>query len=308
MVAQQEILPYAYFENKIVPFSQANISIASQSVQYGLTCFGGIRGYHREGKNKVFRLHDHYLRLKEGIHCLGIEAPCLWEEFQGIVRELIECNAPKADFYIRPFFHAGSLALGPRFLGMPFHFSVYMMTLGSYFEHAKGLRLKTSSWRKFSDAALPTKSKAGGCYLNTALAKSEAMLDGYDDALMMDEQGSIVEATVANIFLSRRGKLLMPETGSSMLEGITRRTVIEILQEASIPIQAAKIDRSMVYAAEELFLTGTAVQLAFVHSVDGRVIAADQKPGPFCTLLTQKFDEILRGSHPFSSQWLTEYP
>ena len=127
-----------------------------------------------------------------------------------------------------------------------------------------------SSWRKISDAIASTKAKAGGCYVNSALAKTEARRCGYDEALMMDEQGNIVEASVANLFIVYRGEVVMPEVGSSMLEGITRRSVIEFLEEEGMPIRSERIDRSMVYTCDELILTGTAAQVMHAHSVDGR--------------------------------------
>lgn len=303
----QEILPFAYFRKKIVPFHEAQVSVASQSLQYGLTCFAGIRGYFHGGKAKVFRLYDHYVRLKESTKILGIEVDFSWEEFSALVADLIAKNHPTTDFYIRPFFYSEDLSLGPKFKGQPFALSIYMMTLGKYFDAKGGLRLMISTWRKFSDAAMPTKAKAGGCYLNSALAKTEALFAGYDDALMMDEQGVIVEASVANIFLSRKGELFMPETGYALLEGITRRTVLAFFAEESIPVRAERIDRSMIYTADELFLTGTAAQVASVASVDGRTIGEKGEPGPYAKMLETKFKEVIEGRHLFSEDWLTIY-
>lgn len=307
MTAQQELMPYAFFGGKIIPFEDARISIANQSLQYGLTCFGGIRGYHVGGKNKIFRLYDHYLRLQDGLKLLGIQADFVWPEFQQLIRELVLRNAPSTDFYIRPFFHSTSTSLGPRFIGVPFQLSIYMTPLGNYFGHPHGLKLQISSWRKFSDAALPTKAKAGGCYLNAALAKSEAIMNGYDDALLMDASGYIVEGSVANLFLSHKGRLLTPETGSAILEGITRRTVIELLALESIEVHTCNIDRSMVYTAEEVFLSGTAAQLAFVQSIDGRTIGTGAQAGFFHNLLQSTLKSVVEGLHTYSSQWITEY-
>jgi len=306
-MSAQEILPFAYFRKKIVPFQEAQVSVASQSLQYGLTCFGGIRGHFHDGKVKVFRLYDHYIRLKESTKVLGIEVNFSWEEFSALVADLIAKNTPTQDFYIRPFFYSEDLSLGPRFKGQPFALCIYMMTLGKYFDIKGGLRLMISSWRKFSDAAMPTKAKAGGCYLNSALAKTEAVFAGYDDALMMDEQGAIVEASVANIFLVRRGELFMPETGYGLLEGITRRTVLSLLADESIFVRAERIDRSMIYTADELFLTGTAAQVTPVASVDGRMIGENGEVGYYSKMLENKFKEVIEGHHRFSKDWLTVY-
>ena len=164
-----------------------------------------------------------------------------------------------------------------------------------------------SSWRKISDTSMSTKAKAGGCYVNSALATSEAKRCGYDEALMMDEQGNIVEASVANLFVVYRGEVLMPEVGSSMLEGITRRTIIDFLQEERIPVRSGRIDRSMIYTCDELILTGTAAQVMYGHSVDGRLIGEGDIPGPVCQRLRQKFTDVMAKVHPKSSSWVTEF-
>jgi len=307
MVAKQELMPYAFLGGKIIPFELATVSIASQSLQYGLTCFGGVRGYHRNGKNRLLRLPDHFQRFQDGIRILGMDLFLEWEQFQAIIAELIHINAPKGDFYIRPVAISTSNALGPTFIGNHFELGIYMMHLGGYFSKSDGLNLEISSWRKFSDAALPTKAKAGGCYLNSALAKSQAIANGYDDALMMDDSGSIVEASVANIFLVRHGRILMPMRGSAMLEGITRRTVVELLSSVGIDVLETTIDRSMVYTSDEFFLTGTAAELAYVASVDGRRITTSGNSGPIFNRLKELFSSVIEGEHPFSSKWIVEF-
>jgi branched-chain amino acid aminotransferase len=167
--------------------------------------------------------------------------------------------------------------------------------------------MQVSSWRKFADTVLPTKAKAGGCYLNSALAKTEALANGYDDALLLDDNGYVVEASVANIFLVRRGQILMPQTGSAMLEGITRRTIVELLKAQNMDISETLIDRSMVYNADEFFITGTAAQLVHVISVDKRVISADGKPGPIYTQTKKLFDSLIAGEHALSANWIREW-
>ena len=298
---------FAYFRKKIVPFYEATISIASQSLQYGTTCFGGIRGYIRNGKVRVFRLYDHFLRLKNAAKILGMETDLSWERFEQAISDLILANAPTKDIYLRPFIFSEDQILTPRFDGVKFDLAIYLLPLNFYFDPSKGLRMMVSSWRKVSDSAMSTKAKAGGFYVNSALATTDAKRCGYDEALMMDEQGSIVEASVANLFLVSRGEVFMPELGSAQLDGITRRTVIEFLQEEGINVRSEKIDRSMLYTCDELILTGTAAQVMFAHSVDGRVISNDGQPGPLCKLLRQKLQSAIEGTHPKSKTWLHEY-
>lgn len=298
------LMPFAYFRKNVVPSQEASISIASHSLQYGTTCFGGIRGYFHEGNVRIFRLQDHYLRLAQAIKILGMQADLTWEHFQQVIFNLIAANQPEGDFYIRPFIFSESQTLTPRFDGLQFDLAIYAFPLNHYFDPDRGLRLMVSSWRKISDASMSTKAKAGGCYVNSALATTEAKRCGYDEALMMDEQGSIVEASVANLFVVYRGEVIMPETGSAMLEGITRRTVIEFLQEEGIPVHSQRIDRSMIYTCDELILTGTAAQVMFAESVDGRSIGTE---GPICKTLRQKFRDVIQNQHPKSPVWMTEW-
>lgn len=305
-MSEDELMQFAYFHKKIVPIKEATVSIASHSLQYGTTVFGGIRGYYNSGKVKVFRLKDHFQRLINGAKTLGMNIQINWEEFEAIVIKLIQANSPQTDFYLRPFFYSEDPTLTPCFDGINIQLAIYMTHLGHYFDPSRGLRLMISSWRKVSDAAMPTKAKAGGCYVNSALARSEANQNGYDDALMMDDQGNVVEASAANIFLVMRGEVVMPETGSAMLEGITRRTVIDFLEEENIKVRSERIDRSMIYSCDELLVTGTAAQVTFVESVDGRTISKDGKPGPMCQLLRNKLEQAIKGNHPKSSLWLTE--
>ena len=307
-MAEDELMKFAYFHKKIVPIQDATINIASHSLQYGTTCFGGIRGYYESGKAKLFRLKDHFERLINAAKILGMKTQMSWEQFEAIVIKLVQANAPQTDFYLRPFFYSEDQALTPCFDEIDFRLAIYMTPLGHYFDPHRGLRLMVSSWRKVSDAAMPTKAKAGGCYVNSALAKSEATQNGYDDALMMDDQGNVVEASAANIFLVLRGEVIMPETGSAMLEGITRRTVIDFLEEEDIKVRAERIDRSMIYTCDELIVTGTAAQVTFAESVDGRTTSKDGEPGPVCQLLREKLEQAIKGKHAKSSIWLTEIP
>lgn len=299
-------MPYVYFCGDIVPAENAKVSIASNSLQYGTTCFAGIRGYVREGITRIFRLEDHYHRLMDAVKIMGMNAKFTFEEFQGIMEGLVDKNAPESDFYIRPFIFSRDEQLAPRPKGLNFELAVYFVPLGQYYDQSKGMRLMVSSWRKFADTAMPTKAKAGGCYVNSFLATGEAMRCGYDEALMMDESGFIVEASVANILVVHRDRLIMPELGSAMLEGITMRTVIELLAEEGMQVQFEKIDRSMIYTCNELLLMGTGAQIAFAGSVDDRPIGNGQ-PGTVCHFLRGKYEAILSGQHPRSSHWVTEF-
>lgn len=301
------LMPFAYFRKEIIPAHEASVSIASHSLQYGTTCFGGIKGYFQDQSILIFRLEEHFTRLQNSAKILGMEISLNWEDFHSIIRALVESNRPQGDIYLRPFIFCEHPYITPRFDGLEFDLAIYLMPLKHYFDSQQGLRLMVSSWRKISDSMVSTKAKAGGCYVNSALATTEAKRCGYDEALMMDEHGYIVEASVANIFVVYRGEVIMPETGSSMLEGVTRRSVIEFLEEERIPIRSEKIDRSMIYTCDELILTGTAAQIMHGQSVDGRCIGSGSHPGPICQLLRNKLSQVIRKEHPKSTQWIKEF-
>ncbi len=297
-------MPFVYFEQKIVSESEARISIASNSLQYGTTCFAGMRGYVRNGEVRILRMKEHHERLMNASKIMGMDYSIPFEEFKEVIRNLIKINAPNSDFYIRPFLYSSDEQLAPKKKGLTFQMAIYFVPLGNYFDPSKGMRLMISSWRKFSDSALPTKAKAGGCYVNSFLATNEALQAGYDEALMSDDTGQIVEASVANILLVYRGQLITPPLGSSLLEGVTMRSAIELLEIEGIPVQFGKIDRSMVYTADELILAGTAAQFSYASSVDGRQLGSSIAPGPICTLLRSRFEEVINKKHTKSPEWI----
>lgn len=301
----KDTMPYVYFQGSVRPSQEARVSIASNTLQYGTGCFAGIKGSSSVGKVGVFRLMDHHTRLMQGAKILGIDYFMAYENFKEMLAELIAKNAPEGDFYIRPFIFSSQEELAPRPKGLKFELAVYLVQLSNYFDPEKGLKLMVSSWRKFPDASMPTKAKASGCYINSFLAAGEAMRFGCDDALMMDQEGSIVEASAANILLVRRGKILSPEVGLAALEGITLRSVCELLQEEDFSVDYGKIDRSMVYTADEMLLLGTAAQVSYVSSVDGRTFG--DKPGAICLLLRKRFKEIFLGSHAKAKDWMVYF-
>lgn len=308
-------LPYIYFEGKVVAAEEAKISIASHSLQYGLTCFAGIRGFWRDGKTRTFRLKDHHARLMNASRILGMDYYIEFERFHAVLGELIALNRHESDLYIRPFIYSSTQRLAPRIPGLDFDLAIYVVAMGQYFDPSVGLKLCISSWRKFSDNALPTKAKAGGCYVNSSMATTDAIRGGYDDALMLDEEGYVVEGSVSNVILVHRGNIYIPPLAAAQLEGITLRTMAELLEEEGYRIRYEQIDRSMVYICDELIMVGTAVQIAFVASVDGRRIGPiekvvsdkEAKPGPVCRMLREKYAEVMAGRHAKSSEWLTDF-
>jgi branched-chain amino acid aminotransferase len=299
-------MPFVYFEGKILPKEDAKVSLSCNSLQYGTTCFAGIRGYVKKGTIEIFRLRDHWIRLMNGSKIMGFNYEIPYSAFQELIQNLITANKPETDFYIRAFILSTSENLAPKPKGLTFDLAIYFIPLGNYFDLNKGMRLMVSSWRKFPDSSFPTKAKAGGCYVNSFLATAEANQSGYEEALVMDQEGYIVEASVANLLMRYRDRLIMPELGSSLLEGITMRTIAELLALEGLEIHFERIDRSMVYTCDELILLGTAAQVAFAASVDGRKIGTEE-PGPICKLAREKLGEVLRGVHPCSEKWIHSF-
>lgn len=300
------LLPYCFFDGKIVPNQEAKLSISSQSIQYGLTCFAGLRGFYRDHKHHIVRLKDHHQRLINGTKILGMEVDCSFKAFQKVLEELFEKNKPDHDVYIRPFFYTNDDYVGPRFDRAPYQLAIYMQKLSHYMDPSKGLKLMVSSFRKYSDQAISVKAKAGGVYLNSALATTEARNNGYDDALLFDQQDYLSEASLANVLIAYRGELYSPQTGMGALDGWTLRTALTFLEDQGYTVRREVIDRSMVYSSDELILTGTAAQVLYASSVDQRQIGQGEE-GFFCKLLRKEFKALIQGTHARSKEWLTSF-
>lgn len=303
---ESPLLPFSYFNQKIVPHQEAKLSITSQSIQYGATCFAGLRGYHQGSKICLFRIQDHFKRLMNGAKIIGMQIEMELEEFEHILKELIERNKPKKDIYIRPFLYTDDDYVGPRFDRAPFHMAIYMMELSNYMDPNMGLRLMVSSWRKYSDSSISVKAKVGGVYLNSALATTEARNNGYDEALLLDHEDYLCEASIANVLISYQNELYAPQVGGGALDGWTLRTALQILEDENIKVKRELIDRSMIYSADEVILTGTAAQILFAGSVDGRPIG-DGQEGTTCKLLRKHFKKLIEGTHARSKGWLTSW-
>ena len=312
MAGNTEFMNYAYFDKTIVEFEKATVSIATHSLQYGTTCFGGLRGYYRDGKVVIFRLKDHYERLMAASKMLGFEFFISWDEFYNIVAELVKKNDIKEDFYMRPFVFCKEPRLSPKKAGLDFDLAIYMLPLADYVSSEVGLKLMSSTYRKYNDSSIPTKAKAGGSYINSFLATSDAQRNGYDDALMFDDAGNVVEVSVANIIVIYRGGVLIPDTGNAALEGITLRSALEILEYNGYAVNRGKVDRSMIFTADELLVTGTAMKVTFAESLDQRPIgnldfSKKGVSGKFHQLLKSEYEKIINGDHELSKKWLFEF-
>lgn len=304
-----QFFPYTFFQKKFVKTKEAKVSIMTNALQYGTAVFGGIRGYYNKRKKflSIFRMENHYQRLLNALKILGVSIPYSLKELKEITIELVKKNKPKTDVYFRPFAYAGSCHLSPNLSeDKVFDFALYMLPLGDYLPTDKGLSVMVSSWRRISDNTIPIRAKISGAYINSALARKEAKDKGYDEAILLTEQGHVCEGSAENLFIVRDGILITPPVSDDILEGITRRTIIELAKDLNIEVQERSIDRSELYLADEAFFSGTGVQLAWIAKIDDREIG-NAKKGEITAKLQDLFFEIVRGENKkYSPKWCTK--
>ena len=298
---------FAFFNGAIVPIGEAHVSVMTHGLNYGTGCFGGLRGYWNAGQQQlyVFRILDHYRRFLHSAKLLMMDLGYSAEELAEITIDLLSREAWTEDCYIRPLAYKATEGIGVKLHGLADGLTIFSVPMGNYLPIEHGIHLGTSSWRRVDDTAIPARGKISGSYANSALIKSEAQLNGYDDALVLNQDGHVSEASAANFMMVRNGKLITTSISDNVLEGITRSTVLQLAQERlGLPIEERPIDRSEVYAADEVLLCGTGVQISPVIAVDHRAIG-NGKVGPIVTELQQIFFRVVRGEEEAYRGWLT---
>lgn len=258
------MMEYAFFQGRIVPFADAKISIGTHSVQYGTGAFAGIRGYLDDDGTSIniFRLPDHAQRLLNSGRLLRAELPFDRESLASTIVSLVERNAPKGDVYIRPFIYKPGIQLTPRLRGLGDELAIYMLPMGDYLQLDRGQRALVSSWFRVPDNAIPSRGKLIGAYVNSALAKDEAEEKGADEAIMLNTTGKVAEGSGCNLFIVRSDTLITAPVTGDILEGITRRSMLQMARDAGIRVEEREIDRTELYVADEAFFCGTGVQVA----------------------------------------------
>ena len=296
----------AYHQRQYRPLDECQVNIMTHALQYGTMVFGGVRGYHdpASGNLYIFRLEDHIARLLASARIMQMRSPLDGGQMAEVILELARRNEYRANVYFRPFIYKSALQLSPRLHDVPDDFSVYSLPLDDYLDTRKGLRAMVSSWRRIDENIIPTRAKVSGGYANSALAKSEAVQNGYDEAIFLDGRGFVSEGSAENIFIVREGVLITPPITASVLEGITRRSILEIARDEGIPVLERDVARSELYIADELFFTGTGAQVAWISEVDRRTIAAGTI-GPISERLQNVFMSAVRGADARYSRWLT---
>lgn len=306
---QPSLLPYAYFNGDIVPIEQATISVATHAVQYGTGVFGGIRGYlSTDGKHiNIFRVRDHFERLTNSARMLRIALPADIDGLCTLAIELTQRNEVSSNVYYRPFAYKSSNELTPTLSGVPDGFALYMLPLNEFYAKAGGLSVMVSSWQRLRDVAVPSRGKISGSYVNSSLAKDEALLAGFDEAIMLNENGKVSEGSASNLCLVRYGTLITPPVTANVLEGITRRSLLQVARDMGIPVEEREVDRTELYVADELFFCGTGVQVVPVGEVDRRPVG-NGETGLITAQLRERFHGIVRGQVPEYADWLTPVP
>ncbi len=307
MAGPSPMLEYAFFEGQIVPFADAKISVGTHAVQYGTGAFAGIRGYlDADGETiNIFRLPEHAARLLNSAKLLRATLPYTRETLAQTIVDLVEKNAPDGDVYIRPFVYKSSVQLTPRLNGLDNELAIYMLQLGDYLDTTSGVKAAVSSWQRLPDNAVPGRGKLSGGYINSALAKDEAEEKGADEAILLDGHGHVAEGSGCNLFLVRDGALVTAPITGDILEGITRRTMMQFARDEGIPIEERNIDRSELYIVDEAFFCGTGVQIAPITTIDGRPVG-DGIPGPITMKIREMFFDTVRGRNPDYAHFLTK--
>ena len=296
---------YAYFHKQFVPLSEAKIGVMTHALHYGTGVFEGIRGNWNSAQKQIylFRLKQHYERLHNGCRVLKIKLLYTVDELCQITVELVERCGFQEDIYIRPLAYKSSEALGVRLHELDDDFLVFAIPWGPYLPDKA--RCSISSWRRPDDNVNPPQVKSTGIYINNALAKTEAVENGFDEAIMLAPDGHISEGTGENIFLVIDGKLVTPASYNSILMGITRQTVIELARnELGVETIERQVVRSELYTAEECFLTGTAAHITPVAEIDRRIIG-NGEVGEITKKLQKIYSEIIRGNNPKYLSWCT---
>src|SRR5437763_13746618 len=296
-----------FMNGEFVPVEHGMISVRTHGFAYGTGCFEGIRGYWNESEQQVylFRLREHYERLLRSCAILQIALPYTVDQLIDITTELVRRNGQPQDVYLRPVAYKRDQTIGVRLHGLREDFIITSEPVGNYVD-TNGMSAGVSSWRRIDDNAIPARAKICGAYVNSAFAKSEAMQNGFDEAIMLTHEGNVSEGSAENIFLVINGELVTPAPTENILLGITRDTVMQLAtRELGRITRERQIDRTELYIADEIFMCGTGAQIAPVVSVDHRPVG-NGEIGSISGTLQRLYFELVRGHRPeYKEQWCT---
>ncbi len=302
-----ELPKHAYFQGKIVPYSEAKVGVLTHGLNYGTAAFAGIRAYWNDAEEQlfIFRAPDHYKRFLNSTRLLLMDFDHTPESLTQITLELLRTDGYRTDVYIRPLAYKADEIIGVKLHGLRNELSIVALPYSQYMANDTNAHVTISSWRRVDDNVIPARGKIAGAYANSAFIKSDAVLSGFDEALVLTQEGHISEGSAMNFFMLRDGVLVTPPITENILEGITRRTVIELArEELGLAVVERPVDRTEVYLCEELLLTGTAAQITAVTRVDHRPVGTGEM-GPVGARLRQLFQDAVRGRLPKYRKWNT---
>ncbi|MBK9925647.1 MAG: branched-chain amino acid transaminase [Anaerolineales bacterium] len=300
-----DLSKHAFFQGKVVPLSEANLNITTHAFLYGTSVFGGMRAYWNEDKKRLFlfRPFDHYRRLLNSAKMMDMSAGYDEESLIQITLDVLRADNWKQDVYMRPSFYKSDLGIGVKLHGLKDEFSLFVIGFDKYVQNDEGAHVTVSSWRRIDDNVIPARGKIAGAYVNSAFIKTDAVRSGFDEALVLDNYGHVSEGSAMNVFMVRNGTLITPPVTDNILEGISRRSVIEIARnDLGLEVVERSIDRTEVYISDEMFLTGTAAQITAVTKVDHRPIGSGVM-GPITSKLRAAYEDIVRGKNKKYENW-----
>jgi branched-chain amino acid aminotransferase len=298
-------LPIAYFKNEFVPFEEAKVSLATHALHYGTGAFGGLRGIPDPQNPKqvlLFRLDRHCQRLSNSAKYLHYNLPA--GKIEETIVEFVKKNKPATSFYIRPFVYTSDLGIAPRLHNIEKDFFVYGLELGDYLS-PEGISCRISSWYRQEDRSLPLRGKISGAYITSSLAKTEAVESGFDEAILLNSQGKISEASGMNIFIVRNGQLITPGCEQDILEGITRDSILTIARDLGIKTIERPVDKSELFIADEVFLSGTAAKITPVKKIETYELSGSRA---ITEKLKEKLTAITENREPNYQDWVYVIP
>jgi branched-chain amino acid aminotransferase len=298
---------YAYFKGEFVPYSEAKVGVLTHGFNYGTAVFGGLRAYWNEDEEQlyIFRAHEHYQRVLHSARVMFMELDHTPESLTQITLELLQKENYRQNIYIRPLAYKADEIVGVKLHDLEVEITIAALPFDSYVAKDTNAHVTFSSWRRLDDNMIPARGKVSGAYANSALIKTDAVKAGFDEALVLTQDGHVSEGSAMNVFMVRNGVLITPPITENILEGITRRTVMELArQEMGMTIVERPIDRTEVYMGEEIFMTGTAAQIVAITQVDHRLIGSG-KMGPIAARLRELYSAVVRGQLPKYRHWNT---
>jgi branched-chain amino acid aminotransferase len=297
-----QFLPYAWFGGQCVPFEEATLSVATHALHYGTGAFGGMRGIpnpNDPAEVLLFRADRHARRLSQSARLLLHELP--EQTVHTAISAFLRANRPACPFYMRPFVYTSDLGIAPRLHDIKTDFLIYGIELGDYLS-PDGVSCRISSWTRQEDRSLPLRGKISGAYITSSLAKTEAVRSGFDEALLLNSRGKVSEASGMNLFLVRDGVLITPGVDQDILEGITRASVLELARAMGIPVLERAVDKTELFVADEVFLTGTAARVTPIRRIETTDLHG---PRPIMERLRDRLTAITEGGDSEYEHWIT---